>query len=191
MPGVLELSDESVMLRAPRKSDLDTVCDYWYRSPRTFLTQMGVDAKKLPSEDEFRGKFVRDSEQLIPDAQRESCTLIIEYRGVLIGYHKLSHILYGQHGIFHAHIMKSEYRNKGVGGFTYPRALRVYFDRFNLMKVIFKTPAQNVGPNRIKEKMGLKSLRQEKTDYPLHPDGMIVNIYEIYREQLDTLLKSK
>lgn len=183
---MLELSDRTITLREPVGADLDRICDYWYRSPHSFIREMGVAPEKLPTESNFRTDFLKDIGPK-PDRERQSCILTIEYKGKQIGYHKLSHIHFGQHGIFHAHIIREEYRKKGIGAFTYPRALRIYFDRFNLKKILFKTPAHNIGPNKVKQKMGIQFLRQEKTDYPLHPDGMLVNVYEISRDQMPAL----
>jgi len=42
---------------------------------------------------------------------------------------------------------------------TYPKACHIFFERFDLRRILFKTPVQNMGAIRVKEKLGIPCLR--------------------------------
>jgi len=65
----------------------------------------------------------------------------------------------GDFGIFHAHLWEKSRRGCGIGMHTYPKACHIFFERFDLRRILFKTPVQNMGAIRVKEKLGIPCLR--------------------------------
>jgi hypothetical protein len=88
--------------------------------------------------------------------------LVILYDNMPIGVNLFNQIIEGDSALFHAHIWNADFRKKGISSYTYPNASLIFMERFNLKKVIFKTPALNIGALRVKEKLGLMPLGKTK-----------------------------
>ncbi|MNL82501.1 hypothetical protein D3C87_2098970 [compost metagenome] len=56
-------------------------------------------------------------------------------------------------------------------------------DRFDLQKIIFKTPAQNIGAIRAKEKLGIQCVGEEVIGFDIIKDGTIGKVFELTRQQ--------
>jgi len=65
---------------------------------------------------------------------------------------------------------RPEFRRRGVAECSYPQACRVFLQRFDLQRIRFKPPAQNVGAIRVKEKLGIRFIGEE-TDRPSRQDS--------------------
>ncbi len=87
--------------------------------------------------------------------------LVITYEGVAIGFHTINPLIEGDHGVFHAHIWDRDRRGHGVALSSYPQACGVFMERFNLKRILFKTPMQNRGAIRVKEKLGIRVVGEE------------------------------
>jgi hypothetical protein len=62
-------------------------------------------------------------------------------------------------------------------------ACRVFLQRFDLKRILFKTPAQNVGAIRVKEKLGIRCLGEEVVDFGIIRPGTLAKVYELTREE--------
>ena len=109
--------------------------------------------------------------------------MIIEIDGLVIGTHGITDIKANESAVMHAHIFDANFRRAGVCSFTYPRAALVFMDQFNLPKIVFKTPLQNVGAQRVKEKLGITCIGQELIENPNIIEGTMAKVYELGREQ--------
>jgi len=178
---------ETIKFRDLLPEDIDLFLDYWHHSPLGFLEGMGVDPKKIASPEEMRTHLQAQIDDIAKNGSKVGRLLIIEYLCEPIGYHNLNEIIAGDSALFHAHIWNPKMRGQGLGTYSYPRASRIYMDRFNLKKVRFISPIQNKGINRIKEKLGLKCLGETVMTAPFLITGTRGYMYELTEEHLKNL----
>ncbi len=161
-----------ISLRDLSTEDIAPILNYWFRSPPGFVESMGVDLAKLPSEPEF-AKNLQDK------VGRPSHILIILYNGKAVGLHTVNPLTEGDFGIFHAHIWDPTIRRQGIGVVSYSLAIKAFIDRFRLKRVLFKTPIQNAGPLRVKEKLGIRCVGEEVVDFGIYKAGTRTRVFEI------------
>lgn len=162
--------------------------DYWYRSPKHFLESMGIDPAKMKPEDEY----VKVLTQTILESEKSDgsklALLAVVLDGKVVGTHSVSELTEGASAVFHAHFWHPEARGIGLGTYTYPRAAKIFIDRFHLTQIIFKTPAQNVAANRIKQKLGLPVCGEEPVTYDFMLPNVMAKVYRLSHQQLAVLL---
>lgn len=117
--------------------------------------------------------------------------LVILYDDKPIGVNLVNQIVEGESALFHAHIWNPNFRRKGLSPFTYPHSSYVFMERFNLKKIIFKTPVLNIGALKVKEKLGLKSLGLTKLELPFFDKPVDANIFEWTREECLNVINRK
>ena len=100
-----------------------------------------------------------------------------------MGFHNLNPLVEGDFGVFHAHIARPDFRRRGVAECSYPQACRIFLQRFDLKRILFKTPAQNVGAIRVKEKLGIRFIGEEVVDLGVIRSGTLAKVYELTREE--------
>jgi RimJ/RimL family protein N-acetyltransferase len=173
----------SVSVRDLSEADIPFVLDYWFRSPQGFIESLGADPTKLLAEDQLADSLrqrVRMNQTL---ADSKLSSLAIVHDGQFVGFHNLNPLTEGDFGIFHAHISRPEYRRRGVAECSYPQACRVFLQRFELRRILFKTPVQNVGAIRVKEKLGIRCIGEETVDFGIIRPGTLVKVFELTREE--------
>jgi RimJ/RimL family protein N-acetyltransferase len=173
----------SVTVRDLSEADVPLVLDYWYRSPPGFIELLGADLSKLPAEAHFADSLrqrLRANEGSGPSRLN---TLAILHEGAVVGFHTLNPMVAGDYGIFHAHIARPEYRRRGVAELSYPPACRIFLQRFDLKRILFKTPLQNAGAIRVKEKLGIRCIGEETIDFGVIRAGTVAKVYELTREE--------
>lgn len=181
------IANEDVTVRDLQESDIPFVLDYWYRSPPGFIEAMGVDLAKMRTESEMRTGLtqkIRDNLRL-PKSSLNALAII--HRGEAIGFHVLNPLFENDYGIFHAHLWAPDFRRRGVGSRSYPHACRMFIERFNLRRVLFKTPLQNVGAIRTKEKLGIRSIGEETIGFGIIREGTLARVFELTREEASRL----
>jgi RimJ/RimL family protein N-acetyltransferase len=105
------------------------------------------------------------------------------YKEKAVGVHLINQIIPNESGVFHAHIWEKELRGQGIATKTYPMACKVFFDSFCFQRIIFKTPINNLGAIRVKEKLGLKILGEEVLiGKGIVKDGTRVKVFEMRPE---------
>lgn len=176
------MEDDKVKIRLMKESDIQGILNYWYRSPHVFLEGMGVDLSRLPTEKDMEASLRRN---LRGDAEKVTL-LIIERGGKAIGAHVLNQFDGTKSAVFHAHIWDPGHRRQGIATQSYPLAIRDFFRMHGLEKIVFKTPAQNTGALKVKERLGLKQVGQEISQYGLLQTGTVLCVYEITPLQLES-----
>lgn len=172
-----------VALRDLRESDIPLILGYWFHSPPGYIASMGVDVSKMPSEDEMRKSLrnkVKTNRRLLHSKLN---ALVILVNREPIGFHTLTSVKEGDSGIFHAHICKKELRGQGIGLQSYPEACRIFMERFDLQKIHFKTPLQNIGAIRVKEKLGIRCVGEETLNFDIIKEGTLGKIFELTRQE--------
>lgn len=177
-----------IALRDLTHSDIPLLLRYWYDSDPAYFDAMGVDFRWMPSREEFEQTLL-EKVRLNPSPEGPRINVVmIEYNGLPIGFHVINPLVVGDHGVFHAHIIAPEFRRRGVGQHSYGLALKLFVNRFQLKKILFRTPAHNLGPNRLKEKLGIRCIGEEVfSNYGILKDGTRARIWEITREELEQL----
>lgn len=169
------------------ETDVSELLHYWYHSPPELIEAMGIDPRKLLPEDEF-GKLMfaecRANRLLTASKLR---FLTITYKDEAIGGHAISPLVEGDYGVFHAHIWKPELRGKGIARITYPKACLIFMDRFDLKRILFKTPIQNVAAIRVKEELGIRYIGEEIISFGVIRDGTRAKVFELARPEAERL----
>ena len=178
-----KVDPRSVSVRDLSEEDVPFVLDYWFRSPPGFIESLGADPGKLPPEpvfaDTLRERIRRNRELAISKLN----TLAILHDGAFVGLHNLNPLVEGQSGVFHAHVVRPEYRRRGIAEISYPQACRLFLARFDLERILFKTPVQNLGAIRVKEKLGIRFLGEETVDFGIIRTGTRARVYELTRAE--------
>jgi RimJ/RimL family protein N-acetyltransferase len=173
----------AVSVRDLSEADIGFVVYYWFHSPPGYVESLGADPTKLPAEAQFTDTLRKRIHTNAGLDRSKLSTLAILYEGLFIGFHNLNPLVEGDYGIFHAHIARPEFRRRGVAECSYPLACRVFLERFDLKRILFKTPVQNVGAVRVKEKLGIRFIGEEIVDFGIIRSGTRAKVFELTREE--------
>lgn len=111
--------DSSVSVRDLQPEDIPMVLDYWFRSPPGYLESRGVDLNKMPIEDSLKEMLEGKCRGMGPKT-----AVTILYKNVPIGIHTLTPLVENEYGVFHAHIIRPEFRGRGIAAKSYPLACK-------------------------------------------------------------------
>ncbi len=178
-------SVDRVSLRDLREEDIPHLRRYWFDSPPEYLEAMGVDPKKLPPQEKFEIGLLEKCRG--PSSKLNA--LIILFDDHPVGFHTINPLVEDDYGIFHAHIWDSQFRRKGIASISYPKACWIFFRRFGLKRILFKTPTQNTGSIRVKEKLGIRYIGDETVGFGIVKDGTLAKVFELTREESDFLIE--
>lgn len=175
------INKDDLSLRSFSIEDVEHVLNDWYRADPKYLEALNVDPKRMLPEDEHK-KF------LLEEASKNesiSTYLTVLYKGKAVGIHLINQIKPKESGVFHAHLWADEFRGLGISTITYPMACKIFFERLGLKKIIFRTPVNNSGAIRIKEKLGMRFLSEEILNGAgIIKDGTQVRIFELLPSDL-------
>jgi RimJ/RimL family protein N-acetyltransferase len=167
-----------IELKDLSEAEIPFILSYWYHSPEGFIEAMGVDLNKLPSEKEMKKLLMKRVEDNSSLTESKLNALIILVEGRPVGVHSLTPFIQGDHGIFHAHICDASMRGKGIALESYPMACKVFAKRFSLKKIVFKTPEQNIGAIKVKERLGIPMVGEEIIDFDIIKPGTKAKVFE-------------
>ena len=176
-----------ISIRDLQPSDVPNITDYWFRSPPGFIEAMGVDRSKFPSEHDFIASLESKICSSRSAPQPTAGVLAIVRDEDLVGFHTLNPIEKGDHGVFHAHIIRSKFRGQGICMTSYPLACHKFIHRFDLKRILFKTPIQNIGAIRVKEKLGIPSIGNETISFGIMKDETPSQVFELSRARAEQL----
>lgn len=181
-----KIDSSKLALRDFDLEDIPFHLDYWFRSGKDFLASRAVDTSKLGTEEQMKKSLTERMKSSDPKT-----ALTITYDGKPIGSHPINQIKNGDFGVFHAHIWTEEFRRKGIALWTYPRACQIFMDRFELKRILFKTPVVNTGALKVKEKLGIPKIGEEDIGFGIVKAGTRAHVYELTREKLNEILSRK
>ncbi len=179
-----KIDPQLISIRDIAEEDIHFLLDYWFRSPPGFIESLGVDFAKMPQEVDMANGLKEKCREKLENASIKLRALMIIYDTQPIGFHTINPLVNGEFGIFHAHIWQPEMRHRGVATHTYPKACQIFFQRFNLKRIVFKTPVQNIAAIRVKEKLGIRYLGEDVIDFNVIKDGTLAKVYELTRGEL-------
>ena len=177
----------NVTIRDMESSDIPMLVDYWFGSPESYFEALGVDFSKMPPKSDFRSAMEQKCTDNTKAESPNISALIIDVDGKSVGFHALNPLEVGNEGIFHAHIWDPVFRGKGVGVRSYPLACETFMKRFDLKRIVFKTPKQNVGAIRVKEKLGIRKTGEEEIGFGIIKEGTAAWVFELRADELREL----
>lgn len=173
-------------VRELTKSDIASVADYWLKSDKDFMVNMGVDLSKLPSREGLTKMLVNQIQLL--DTEKSSLALIAEVNGEPIGHCNVNGITYGKEATLHLHLWNTNSRKKGLGTQMVRNSLPVFFERLKLKTIWCEPYAKNPAPNRTLEKVGFEFVKRYVTIPGSLNFEQEVNRWKMMREKLETLI---
>lgn len=163
--------------------EVESYLEYWHGASDTALEQLGVDRKRLYPRAKMREALLRDIEINGRLQMSKAVRLAVVYQGLFAGVHELTELQVGEQAVMHAHFLRT-FRGRGIGTVAYVAAMDVFFDRFQLERIVFKTPICNRAANRVKEKLGLVPSGRDQLDLPFLRKSLEVQTYYVYRNDM-------
>lgn len=146
-------------------TDIPAIVSYWLRSPDEYLAFMGVDRKRLGSEEDIHKRFLSAVRTSNPD--QSSIALGVTLEEELVGYTLLNR--YSKDVNYsHWHIVVPSLRAKGISTALYPFRIKTYFEIAPLSRLIHQTRTRNLGVNRMLDKF----VPVSETKFIDKPDGV-------------------
>jgi RimJ/RimL family protein N-acetyltransferase len=137
-----------------KPDDIDLIINYFRKAGHHFLKAMGVDPKKLPPKDEWHRLLIEDFNRSIP--YKQFYYLIWEVNGYPVGHSNINKIVFGSEAYMHMHMWDALKRQRGYGAYFIRRCISLYFETFNLQRIICEPYALNPGPNKTLGKVGFE-----------------------------------
>ena len=132
---------------------VDMIADYFDPvSSHDFWKVRNVNLDKLSSREETKKLWLNTIQKDRKD-KKPIPSLAVLYENQAIGFHILTHIEANKTARFHSHFCIQKFRGLGIALYTYPQACKIFIQRFKLEFIHFKTPINNIAPNRVKEKL--------------------------------------
>ncbi|MBD0401491.1 GNAT family N-acetyltransferase [Flammeovirga sp. EKP202] len=151
----------NIELRELQHHDIQDLIHYWTKSDPDYLKSLGVDLQKLPPEEGFKGMLEQQIQ--LPYSEKQNYALIVIFEGVSIGHVNINEIQFGDTAKMHLHLWKDESRRGGIGERMIQLALPLFFEKFELKKLICEPFAENVAPNKTLKKVGFKFIKRYTT----------------------------
>jgi RimJ/RimL family protein N-acetyltransferase len=142
-------------------SEFDLVVDYFIRATPEHLEILGVDPTRLPTPENWRERFQRES--TLPIERRAWIVVIWLLDNQPVGFSSSDKITYGEQANMHLHVINPERRNRGIGVECVGRSVDLYFDLLKLKRLFCEPNAFNVAPNRTLQKAGFRYLKTHMT----------------------------
>ena len=182
--------DESVLsVREMQETDVQQIIEYWLDAKVSFLTNMGVDVKKIPSEDEWRKMLLEQLNK--PLNEKQSYCIIWLIEGVPAGHSNVNKIIFGEEAFMHLHLWESTVRRKGYGVKLVKKTLPYFFSRLQLKKLYCEPYALNPAPNNTLEKIGFSFVKRYVTTPGWLNFEQEVNRWELSRDDFDSKISSE
>lgn len=184
-----------IEVRKFESADIDGFIAYWYDSGDSHLNEMGVDPARLPGRRQMRDMLALNIERDAHADAPRNAILSIALKGQTVGVHELTHLeprvgaANGQYvsGVMHAHIWSIENRRLGIGIVSYVKAMAEFFTRFSLDSIRFESPADNVGANRVKTRLGIDAQGEGVFDLPILRAPLRTLRYRVTPHQLPAI----
>ena len=177
----------NIEVRELTQSDIPLIVDYWLKCDNDYLVGMGVDLKKLPSEEELRNML---SMQIrLPYNEKPSFALIAMANGQPAGHCNVNDIAYGHEATLHLHLWNTANRRKGLGTAMVRQSLGVFFEKLQLQTIWCEPYAANPAPNRTLEKVGFEFVKKYVTTPGSLSFEQEVNRYKMTRTQYEQIIK--
>ncbi|MCB0395403.1 MAG: GNAT family N-acetyltransferase [Flavobacteriales bacterium] len=141
--------------------DVDLITSYWAESDDRYLEGMGVDLGKMPDPEVFREML--NAQISKPIREKQAYALIWTCNDLPIGHNNINQITFGKQANMHLHIWKQEHRKKGWGVGLVRLAIPVFFEKYQLERILCEPYALNPAPHKLLEKIGFEFVKTYTT----------------------------
>jgi RimJ/RimL family protein N-acetyltransferase len=155
------VADDSLTVRASDINDFEKVIDYFLKSDKEFLTNMGVDISKLPSKAEWLRILTADF-SLDPESRKFFYVIWLSGNRA-IGHSNINKIIFGEEAYMHLHLWEANKRRKGIGFRLLKDTLPLYFNTYQLKNLYCEPSASNPAPNNTLKKLGFEFIKSYNT----------------------------
>jgi RimJ/RimL family protein N-acetyltransferase len=151
----------SLAVRPFNESDYTAMVDYFLGSEPSFLTGMGVDARKMPDREKWLRDLLRDHRKA--DAQRDRFYLAWICDRELVGHSSINEIEPGEDAHFHLHLWNAQMRGAGLGVQFVRLSAAYYIARFGFKRLVCEPYSHNPAPIRAVAKAGFCFVKRYRT----------------------------
>ncbi len=171
----------NLSVREIEESDIQLIIDYWYNADDVFLTNLGVDINKIPSQKGWQNML---REQIFQSYEsKKSYCIIWLINGIPAGHSNVNKIIFGREAYIHFHLWNHEFRKIGHGTEFVKMTLPFFFDNLKL-KILFCEPyALNLPPNQMLKKIGFDFVKEHITIPGFLNFEQKVNLWQLSREK--------
>ena len=159
------------------------VIDYFYQNTDNDLIRMGVEKEKLLAKDIWTKLLLEEFEKNIEDKKLYYLGWL--YENKLVGHSNINNIQFKHQATVHMHIWENKLRGKNLGQLFFKQSLQHYFTSFYLDIIVCEPNAQNSGPNKILQNLGLHPVKTYETIPGSINFLQKVNRYEIKKSDLE------
>jgi RimJ/RimL family protein N-acetyltransferase len=152
-------------LRDITSADIPTIVNYWISAPDEHLTSMGVDRRRIGTQEDIYRRFANAIRT--DDVRQSNIALGITLDERLVGYTLLNRYS-DDVNYSHWHIIVPNLRAKGLSSALYPHRISAYFEVAPISQLIHQTRTTNVGVNRMLDKF----VPVSETKFVEKPDGV-------------------
>lgn len=151
----------SIQIEEMLREEIHLMVDYFLNADESFLRGMGADPAKLPSRSQWISLLEEDLQK--PLAKRSFFYLVWKVEDRPVGHTNINKIHFGDHASMHLHIWYPEARRAGLGFHALQQSIPIFFNKFQLKKLICEPYAHNPAPNRTLSKLGFEFIRTYET----------------------------
>ena len=155
------VTDDGLSVRESDIDDFEKVIDYFLKSDKEFLTNMGVDISKLPSREEWL-RILKADLSCDPE-NRHFFYVIWLLNDRVIGHSNINKIIFGEEAYMHLHLWEAHKRKKGIGSRLLKDTLPLYFNTYQLKNLYCEPSASNPAPNNTLKKLGFEFIKSYDT----------------------------
>ena len=142
-------------------SDIAHIASYWLSASDEYLIGMGADPSKMPTSTEWNDMLAN---QIATSYKEKNSFGTVWLDGEEpFGHCNINQIDFGNQASMHLHIWDSGNRKKGSGKKLVVESLKLFFEKFNLKKVICEPYSQNIAPHKTLEKLGFSFVKEYTT----------------------------
>ena len=171
----------TLSVRELSEQDIPLITHYWLSAAPDFLTSMGVDLTKMPSQAEWEKALLEQLSQTIP--VKKSYCLIWQLDGQAVGHSNINKIQIGEEAYMHLHIWETGIRQKGMGTNLVKLTLPYFFECYRLKTLYCEPYALNPAPNKTLEKVGFQFVKKYVTTPGWLNFEQPVNLWEMSRDR--------
>ncbi|WP_298517256.1 GNAT family protein [uncultured Kordia sp.] len=168
-------------------SDIEKIVAYFMDAEKDYLKGMGADKSKLPNREKWTQNL--QSELAKPYKEKSNYYIIWLIDNTPVGHSNVNHISFGASANMHLHLWKSDTRKSGLGLEFLKMTIPLYFEKFELKKLICEPYAENIAPNKTLKKLGFDFIRTYETIPGMINFQQNVNRYELTKVHLDEIIK--
>lgn len=167
--------------------DIPSILNYWETRSDENLIKMGCDIQKVRSFNSSEYSSMLMTQLALPYEQRTVYFVIWMYNDQPIGHSNMGKIQFGEEGTMHLHIWDTYNRQRGIGQEMVKKSLALYFQNFQLKRVICEPNALNEAPNKTLSRVGFEYIKDYQPEPGFFNFPHIQSRWEMSRERFESL----